>query len=95
LNYSVWLFVDVRIIAVAEIISTRLSLADLYACTLTLSSPATIVGGTAISTLATALAPTARIISNREFSLINIYVAFAIATPVAWSVNARCEADCM
>ena len=30
LNHSVWLFVDVRIIAVAEIISTRLSLADLY-----------------------------------------------------------------
>ena len=57
----------------------------------TLCSPATIVGGTAISTLATALAPTARIISNREFSLININVAFAIATPVAWSVNERCE----
>ena len=30
LNHSVWLFVDVRKIAVAEIISTRLSHADLY-----------------------------------------------------------------
>ena len=69
----IFFVVDVRIIAVAVIFSTRLSLT--------------------ISTLATALAPTARIIYNREFSRICIYVAFAIATPVAWSVNARCEAD--
>jgi hypothetical protein len=55
---------NVCIIAVAEIISTRLSLAASLISTF--SSPATIVGGTAISTLATALAPTARIISNLE-----------------------------
>jgi len=84
LNHSVWLVVDVRIVAVAVIFSTRF-LASLYVSTLI--SPATIAGGTAISTLATALAPTARIFSNREFSRIYIYVAFAIATPVAWSVN--------
>ena len=40
-----------------------------------------------------ALAPSTRLISSVAFARINSYFAFAIATPVACSVNARCEAD--
>jgi len=54
LNHSMWLVVDVRMIAVAEIFSTRLSLTNLYT-----QFARYHLGGTAISTLATALAPTA------------------------------------
>ena len=54
--------------------------------------PAASVGGTASCTIA-ALAPSTRLISSVAFARINSYVAFAIATPVACSVNARCEAD--
>ena len=34
-----------------------------------------------------------RLVSSVAFARTNAYVAFAIATPVACSVNARCEAD--
>jgi hypothetical protein len=63
LNHSVWLVVDVRIIAVKHKSSSLVSPSLVSGSTF--SSPATIAGGTTISTLATALAPTARIISHR------------------------------